>query len=107
VKKAVDEGLDSTGITTAMVEQGIMELLDTEMKIDPESIRKALDPWENIEMRCLPGGPAYKEVTRMLDDREKILNSKRAYLSNRQSQIAKAYHHLHRRVEEMISENRL
>jgi argininosuccinate lyase len=106
VKKAVDSGLDSTGITTAMVEQGIMELLDTEMKIDPESIRKALDPWENIEMRCLPGGPASKEVTRMLDDREKTLHSKRAYLSNRQSQIANAYHHLHRRVEEMINGKR-
>jgi argininosuccinate lyase len=102
VKRAVDAGFDSTGITSTMVEEGIRELLDKEIKIDPESVRKALDPWENIEMRRLPGGPASEEVTRMLNDREKTLYSKRAYLSDRRSQIANAYHHLHRRVEEII-----
>ncbi len=101
VKKAVDGGFDSTGITSSMVEEGIQELLGQELKIDPESVRKALDPAENIEMRRLPGGPAIEEVTRMLKEREKTLDSKRAYLSNRRSQIAGAYETLRQRSEEI------
>ncbi len=69
VKKAVDAGLDSTKITSAMVEKTIKELLKKDLKINPKSVQKALDPKENIQMRHLPGGPAFEEVTRMLEDR--------------------------------------
>lgn len=106
VKKAVDAGLDSTEITSAMVEEGIKELFNKELIINPESVKKALDPRENIQMRYLPGGPAFKEVTRMLKDREKVLNSKKEYLSNRQSQIVNAYHTLHQKAEEVIQRGR-
>jgi len=102
VKKTVDAGLDSTKITSTVVEKTIRTLLKKDLKISPESIRKALDPRENIERRTLPGGPALVEVTRMLQDRKEVLRSKKEFISDRKTRMAEAYQNLDREVEEIL-----
>jgi argininosuccinate lyase len=106
VKKAVDGGLDSTKITSAMVEKTIKELLKKDLKINPKSLRKALDPIENIQMRHLPGGPAFEEVTRMLGDRIEVLRSKKEFILNCKSKIAEAYQNLRQEAGEIIKQKK-
>jgi argininosuccinate lyase len=102
VKKALDAQLDSTEVTSVMVEESIKELFNKELVINSELVKKSLDPRENINMRNLPGGPAFNEVTRMLKEREKLIKSKKEFLSNRQSQITNAYRSLQQKVDEVI-----
>jgi argininosuccinate lyase len=106
VKKAVDSGLDSTKITSARVEKTIKELLKKDLKINPKSVHKALDPQENIQMRHLPGGPAFEEVARMLEDRAEVLRSKKEFISNCRSNIAEAYRNLHQNAGEIMKRTR-
>lgn len=105
VKKALEKGLDSTEITSDIVKESIKELFNEDIIINPELVKKALDPMKNIQIRSLPGGPAFKEVSRMLKEREELIKSKKEYFSNRQSQILNAYQTLYQKVEELIKEN--
>lgn len=102
VKKAVDSGLDSTQITVEMVEMGIKEYLEKKVNINPESVRRALDPKENVQIRNLPGGPAFEEVTRMTKNRVGSLIEKKDFLSRCRSQIDDARQDLHQKINEII-----
>ena len=106
VRKAVDAGLDSTKITSAMVERTIKELLKKDLKINPHSVRKALDPKGNIEMRHLPGGPAFREVARMLEARVEVLRSKKEFISNCKSTVEEAYQTLRHEAGEIMKRKR-
>jgi argininosuccinate lyase len=104
VKKAVDRGLDSTQITVEMIEACAEGYTGAPLSLNPESVRKALDPKENVQIRCLPGGPAVKEVDRMLQNRKHLLDEKEAFISRIRSDIEAAYRMLSQTVNEMIGE---
>jgi len=101
VRKAVDSGLDSTQITADMVEEAAGEHLSKKITMDSEALRRALDPRENVEMRSLHGGPAVKEVTRMIEQRNLSLGEREEFLRNRRQQLDRAHEQLRRAVHEM------
>ncbi|MCX5905752.1 MAG: argininosuccinate lyase, partial [Deltaproteobacteria bacterium] len=90
VKKAVDTGLDPRQISHELVVQCIREHVGKDVALRPESVRKALDPRENVRIRNLPGGPAFEETTRMMANRKQIVMKQREFLLRCQSQIAGA-----------------
>jgi len=102
VKRAVESGIEAGQILPEMVEECIQQCLGKNFSVNPEIVRKALDPRENVRIRSLPGGPAFEEVTRMAKNREKILSGMKAFLSDRRSRLAEAYQDLNKKVEEMI-----
>ena len=104
VKNAVDRGLDSTQITVEMIEACAEAYTGNPLSLNPESVRKALDPKENVQIRCLPGGPAVKEVSRMLKNRKRLLDEKEAFISRIRSNIEAAYQTLSQKVKETIGE---
>ena len=103
VKRAVNAGMNSLQISAAMVEDAIKEIFAKNIKIHPESVRKALDPKRNIEMRNLPGGPAPTEVSRMLKERKMMFDDKRDFLQKCKEKNRKACEILRERVEQIMS----
>ena len=102
VKNAIDSGLDSMQITPAMVEEGIETHLGKKMKIAEEWVQNALDPERNVQLRKLPGGPAFEEVKRMLNHRRQIFAEKKNSLQAIQDRISGAYDKLRKEVYEII-----
>ncbi len=102
VKTAIDAGLDSTQITPAMVEKGIETHLGKKMKIQEDWVQNALDPKRNVQLRKLPGGPAFEEVKRMLQHRRKLLAQKKDSLQAIQGQVSGACEKLRQKVNEII-----
>ena len=107
VKKAAQARLLPKAITAKMVEESIQEHLGRAVSIDPEEVRKALDPRENVERRCLPGGPAFEQVLRMLTNRKEGMEERRTFLSHRRHLIAESQQMLDEKVKEFIGEETL
>jgi argininosuccinate lyase len=104
VKKAAQARLMPKAITAKMVEESIQEHLGRFVSIDPEEVRKALDPRENVERRRLPGGPAFEQGLRMLTNRKEGLEERRTFLSHRRHLLAEAHRMLDEKVKEFIGE---
>ena len=67
VRRSIEEKKDMINV--------IYEVLEKyNLKIDEEKIRKALDPYENVKMRDVIGGPAPKEVERAIKSFEERLS---------------------------------
>ncbi|AEF96657.1 argininosuccinate lyase [Methanotorris igneus] len=67
VRRAIEEKKDMIKV--------IYEVLEKyNLKIDEEKIKKALDPYENVKMRDVVGGPAPKEVERAIKSFKERIN---------------------------------
>jgi argininosuccinate lyase len=62
VRAALDDGLDSTGITAAMIEQAALDQLGRSLGISDASVRTSLDPVVAVRSRGATGGPAPEAV---------------------------------------------
>jgi len=102
VKNAVDANLDPTKITSGMVEAAVKEFLGEEISVDAAKIRQVVDPKESVEVRNLPGGPAHKEVIRMKEKREIMLETNKEFLVSCSSRIENAHKTLYGRVKDIV-----
>ncbi len=68
VSRAVDEGKTAMGLTTGMLDESCQDLFGHPLGLSPEALSRALDPWENVCVRTVTGGPAPAEMARMLAD---------------------------------------
>ncbi|MFR0903437.1 MAG: hypothetical protein ACLSFO_07005, partial [Anaerovoracaceae bacterium] len=50
-----------------LVARAAKESLGMELEMDDTLIRHALDPWENVSRRDIPGGPSPERVQDMID----------------------------------------
>ncbi len=66
VQRAIDDGKSAIELTTAMLDESSEELFGHPLGLSTEGLRQALDPWENIRVRRITGGPAPEEMARML-----------------------------------------
>jgi argininosuccinate lyase len=98
VATAIAEGKTATDLTAEMLDVACQELFDHPLSLPSEALRRALDPWENVRVRRITGGPAPEEMERMLSAaRERQLAAERRQRERRE-QIAAARSRLDREV---------
>ncbi len=71
VANVIGKGLKANQITTEMIDEVAIELIKKPLNIPASAVKRALDPVENVRVRSVVGGPAPKEVKRMLKVRDK------------------------------------
>jgi argininosuccinate lyase len=69
VRLAESEGVGVGGISPGLVDRAAEGVVGRQLGLEEDLISRALDPVRFVEIRTLPGGPAPREVTRMLDER--------------------------------------
>jgi argininosuccinate lyase len=87
VTKALDQGMAATDITATMVEETAQAVLGRSLGLSEEQVRKALDPVAFVEIHDLPGGPAPKEVRRMIGVRRERLTEERSRQDGRLARL--------------------
>lgn len=85
-----DEGLETSGITSAMVDSAGMLVLGRELGIEFESLSKYLAPRRFIERRAGFGGPAPMATREWLTREQAALASDRAWIAERRAALATA-----------------
>jgi argininosuccinate lyase len=69
VRLAESEGVGVAGISSGLVDRAAGDVIGKQLGLGEDLISSALDPVRFVEIRTLPGGPAPREVTRMLEER--------------------------------------
>ncbi|MFH1153206.1 MAG: argininosuccinate lyase [Pseudomonadota bacterium] len=87
---ALSEGKTSDEITLAMVNDAAEMVIGRSLNLDEQTLKKALDPVLNVAVRDTIGGPAPKEVLRMIKDRKRQLNKNKEQLEERKKRLKDA-----------------
>jgi argininosuccinate lyase len=103
VLRALNQGLDATEVGADVVNESAMEVVGHELDIDDEFVQGALDPQAFVEAHDVPGGPAPREVRRMIGDRRATLDEHRATVNQRREALDRASAELSERVDELVS----
>lgn len=88
--EAVKAGKRATEITAAMIDAAAKDVVGRPLGLREEIVRKALDPLENVRVRDSVGGPAPREVRRMIEARCGILARDQERLEERRRRLAQA-----------------
>jgi argininosuccinate lyase len=102
VTKAMDAGMLATDITAKLVEEVAEEELGRPLGLSEDQVRNALDPVAFVESHDLPGGPAPKEVLRMINVRRGRLADEQERQAERRSKLATAANKLDEVTEQMM-----
>ncbi|MGQ9584947.1 MAG: argininosuccinate lyase [Anaerolineae bacterium] len=102
VTRAVEAGLVATDVTAALVEEVAQETLGRSLGLSEEQVRKALDPVRFVETHDLPGGPAPREVLRMVQARRERLAEEQRRQADRRARLEAAARKLDQAVEGVI-----
>jgi argininosuccinate lyase len=103
VRAAMDKGLAADGITTEMVDAAARAQLGRPLKLDPELVRRSLDPTASVATRVLPGGPAPESVARSVEAAQARLETRRAALAEKRSRLQTARETLKRDLRELAA----
>lgn len=101
VLRALNRGLDATEVGADIVNESAREVIGQEFDITDEFVQDALDPRSFVETHDVPGGPAPREVRRMLGDRRATLDEHRARLTQRREERELAAGELDEFVDEL------
>ncbi|HET9660753.1 MAG TPA: lyase family protein [Thermomicrobiales bacterium] len=85
-----DEGLETSGITSAMIDSAGMLVLGRELGVEFESLSKYLAPRRFIERRGGLGGPAPMAIRDWLTREQAALASDRAWIAERRAALTAA-----------------
>jgi argininosuccinate lyase len=102
VNEAVRNKLLATDITSQMVDEAAVKVIDKPLELPDKAVRESLDPVTFVARRTHVGGPAPKEVRRMIDVRRKRLNEAVARQGARKGNLEKAESALKRSVAELM-----
>ncbi|WP_265110823.1 argininosuccinate lyase [Halosolutus halophilus] len=103
VGRALERGLDATEVDADLVNESATEITGDMLDIDDEFVQSALDPREFVEAHDIPGGPAPREVRRMIQDRRASLDEDSVYINRRRETLIDASDKLADRVETIRS----
>lgn len=98
----IEEKKSAVELTTEMLDQSSQDLFGTSLGLSPESVARALDPWGNIEVRTVAGGPAPGEMHRMIGLQRKHLAAALTRQAGRRAAIAAARSNLKSTVAELM-----
>ncbi|MGH2557781.1 MAG: argininosuccinate lyase [Thermomicrobiales bacterium] len=90
VKAAIAEGKEADSITVAMVEVAARSVIGQTIGIDEATLRNALDPWQFVRSRAIPGGPAPEAMRRYLSDCRGRLYDDRRWLAGERERLMAA-----------------
>ena len=71
VNLAIARGIKPLDIDAGLVNEAAKEILGKPLNVTDSVVKKALDPGEFVRRRAITGGPAPREVNRMLRDRRR------------------------------------
>lgn len=103
VRAAMDAGLAADGITTEMVDEAARAQLGRPLGLDPEVVRRSLDPVASVAARTLPGGPAPEAVARSVEQAQVRLEANRAALADKRGRLQAARETLKRDLRELAA----
>lgn len=103
VRAAMDAGLAADGITTEMVDDAAREQLGRPLGLDPEVVRRSLDPVASVAARTLPGGPAPEAVARSVESAQARLEDNRAALAKKRGRLQAVRETLKRDMRELAA----
>ncbi|HEY5797007.1 MAG TPA: argininosuccinate lyase [Bosea sp. (in: a-proteobacteria)] len=103
VRAAMDAGLAADGITTQMVDDAAREQLGRPLGLDPEVVRRSLDPVASVAARTLPGGPAPEAVARSVESAQARLEDNRAALAEKRGRLQAVREALKRDMRELAA----
>jgi argininosuccinate lyase len=83
-------GADSARVDVGLVAEAARQALGREIRLEPEDLRAALDPWSFVEQRTIPGGPAPAAMQAHLAELRARLDADTAWRRARQAQIETA-----------------
>lgn len=102
-RTAMKAGKKANEITSDMVDVAAREVIGEPLGLNTETVKKALDPIENVRIRDVIGGPAPTEVRRMIKARKEDLLQDRKRLEQRKRKLVESRERLQSAVEAIIS----
>jgi argininosuccinate lyase len=81
---------DPARVNVELVARAARQALGREIRLDPEDLQAALDPWSFVEQRTSPGGPAPSAMEAHLAQLHQRLEADEAWRVARQTQIEAA-----------------
>jgi len=90
VNELTDKSQGIEHLSSAMIDHASKEVLGYELLIPEEAVRKALDPFFNIETREIIGGPGPRSVETLISHQKEELKQKRDWLFQRRRDLDKA-----------------
>lgn len=103
VLRAINQNMDATAVGADLVNKSATEVVDRTLDIDDEFVQGALDPEAFVQVHDLPGGPAPREVRRMIQDRRANLDSDRQRTNERREALSSAHEKLEERADEIAT----
>jgi len=104
VTRALEAGMVATDVTAEFVEEVAQETLGHSLGLSEEQVRRALDPVAFVESHDVTGGPAPKEVLRMIGERRERLDEERERQVGRRGRLEAAAAKLDQVSQAMIQE---
>jgi argininosuccinate lyase len=101
VLRALNQDLDATDVGADIVNESARDVVGHELDIDDQFVQQALDPESFVRTHDVPGGPAPREVRRMIDDRRATLDEHRASVNQRYEALEAASAELDERVADL------
>jgi argininosuccinate lyase len=102
VRNANKKGLRTTDVTKQMVDDASMAVIGKPTNLKEDDVRMAMDPLENVKRRKTRGGPAPKEVERMIADRKKKIKAEKEKVQKRINGLNTAKEKLSRLADTLI-----
>jgi argininosuccinate lyase len=103
VNEVVRKKLLATDITSRMVDEAAVKVIGKSLELSEEAVRESLDPVTFVARRSHVGGPAPKEVRRMIEVRRKRLKEAVARQNARRGNLEKAESVLKQSVAELMN----
>jgi argininosuccinate lyase len=102
VTKALERDMVATDVTAEFVEEVAQETLGRRLGLSEEQVRRALDPVAFVESHDVKGGPAPKEVGRMVEARRQRLTEEQQRQLGRRNRLETAAAKLDQVTDAMI-----
>mgnify|MGYP005844043595 CR=1 FL=1 len=99
VNQALAAGVDALGITAEMVDKAAQKYVGKPIEMSQSDVARCLDPVAFMESHAVVGGPAPKEVRRMIAARREELAAARERLAARRARLEKG----NRLLEEAVA----
>lgn len=90
VRQAIERAQEANYITTQMIDDAAQQITGKPLNLDKKVIVESLDPVENITKRATIGGPAPREVVRMIAERKIRIIEEKSRLEQRLKRLGKA-----------------
>ncbi len=98
VNHVIKENLLATDITTKMVDDAAIKVIGKPLGLPERAVKESLDPVSFVKRRTLVGGPAPREVRRMIQVRRERLKQATAGQTARKQNLGKAESSLNQSV---------